>query len=40
VADVVVPGEVGEADIEVVPEVKDRTEESTSIWCQQAERLG
>jgi len=37
VADVVVPGEVGEADIEAVPEVMDRTEESVSTWCRRAE---
>ena len=38
VVDVVVPGEVGEASIEAVPEVMDTTEESASTWCQQAER--
>ena len=38
VVDVVVPGEVGEAGIEAVPEVMDRTEGSASTWCQQAER--
>ena len=37
VVDVVVPGEVGEADIEAVPEVMDRTEESVSTWCRRAE---
>jgi len=37
VVDVMVPGEVGEADIEAVPEVMDRTEESMSTWCRRAE---
>jgi len=37
VVDVVVPGEVGEAGIEAVPEVMDRTEESVSTWCRRAE---
>jgi len=38
VVDVVIPGEAGEADIEAVSEVMDKTEESASTCCQQAER--
>jgi len=30
-------GEVGEADVEAVPEVMNRTEESASTWCRRAE---
>jgi len=37
VVDVMVPREVGEADIEAVPEVMDRTEESVSTWYRRAE---
>jgi len=38
VVDVMVPGKVGEAGIEAVPEVMDRTEESASTWCRRTKR--
>jgi len=39
VVDVVVPGGVGKAGIEAVPEVMSKTEKSASTWCQRTERL-
>jgi len=38
VGDVVVLEKVGEAVIEAVPEVMDRTEESASTWCRRTKR--